>query len=176
MPRTCWSRWVVSTRPLPSWSVPPGSTRCRLDRFQVLSKHDERLAFAHYYEGLSHLYLGKAEEALTALGHARSAGGKSAEIAAARACALVAAGREGEARGLLRALTGDEDGLYVSPVRLAQVHAALGESEAALDRLGEAIEKRAADMIWVNVFPAFRAVREEPGYETIRELVFGAAR
>ena len=57
--------------------------------------------------------------------------------------------------------------------RIAQLHAGLSESDAALDLLEEALSTRAADLIWVDVFPAFRDVRALPRYEEIRRPVFG---
>ncbi|MDH3297132.1 MAG: hypothetical protein OEM96_02470 [Gemmatimonadota bacterium] len=141
-------------------------------RFEAVTARDNRLAFAHYYQGLSAQYMGDAGQALEALDRARAAGGWSAENQAALGGALAAAGREAEARDVLAAMTEGRENHYVSPVRIAQLHAALGENESALDRLDEAVEVRAADLIWVDVFPAFKAVRQLPRYEVIRARVF----
>ncbi len=141
-------------------------------RFEALTARDNRLAFAHYYQGLSAQFMGDAGRALEALDRARAAGGWSAENQAALGGALAAAGREAEAREVLAAMVDGKESHYVSPVRIAQLHAALGETDAALDRLEEAVEARAADLVWVDVFPGFSAVRQLPRYEAIRTRVF----
>jgi len=143
-------------------------------RFEALTARDNRLAFAHYYQGLSALYLVEPGQALEALDRARAAGGWSAENQAALGCALAVAGREAEAREVLAVMIDGKESHYVSPVRIAQLHAALGEDEAALDRLEEAVEARAADLIWVDVFPAFIVLRQHPRYEAIRKRVFNS--
>ncbi len=149
-----------------------GDYASALTRFERLLTRDDRLAFALYYRGLSAHYLGHPEQAIEALESARDAGGWSAEIRAALGGALAAAGRESEAREVLRTMIDGNANGYVSPVRIAQLHAGLSEPEAALDRLDEAVVSRAADLIWVDVFPAFRTVREHPRYEEIRRQVF----
>lgn len=144
------------------------------ERFKKLRERDDRLAFAHYYEGLSALYMGHPDAALTALERARQAGGDSTEVAAASGIAHAVAGRDEEAHALLRQMA--DARTYASPVRFAQVHAALGETEAALDRLDEAVGARATDLIWMDVFPAFAPLRDHPRYAPIHERVFGAPR
>lgn len=142
-------------------------------RFRALSERDDRLAFAHYYGGLSALYLGDPDAALAALDRAGRAGGDSTEVVAARGVAHAMAGREDEARDALRRMSAN-GGRYASPVRLAQVHTALGETDAALDRLDEAVAARATDLIWIDVFPGFAPLRGHARYAAVRDRVFGA--
>ena len=150
-----------------------GDYASAVTRFERLLTQDDGLAFAHYCMGLSAHYMGESEQAIEALERASSTGGWSAEVQAALGGALATAGRESEAREVLRGMIEGKDDHYVSPVRIAQLHAGLSEPEAALDLLEEALSTRAADLIWVDVFPAFRDVRALPRYEEIRRPVFG---
>jgi tetratricopeptide (TPR) repeat protein len=143
-------------------------------RFERLLTQDDGLASVHYCMGLSAHYMGEPEQAIEALERASGRGGWSAEIQAALGGALAAAGRESEAREVLGSMIEAKDDHYVSPVRVAQLHAGLSEPEVALDRLEEALSARAADLIWIDVFPAFETVRGLPRYAEIRRAVFGA--
>ncbi len=150
-----------------------GDYASAVTRFERLLRQDDGLAFAHYCLGLSAHYMGEPERAIDSLERASSAGGWSAEIQAALGGALAAAGRKPEAREVLHSMTEAKDNHYVSPVRIAQLHAGLSEPEVALDRLEEALSARAADLIWIDVFPAFETVRGLPRYEEVRRAVFG---
>jgi hypothetical protein len=50
---------------------------------------------------------------------------------------------------------------YVSAMLAAQVHAALGDTDAALEALAHAMEQRATNLAWVGVHPAFAPVRND---------------
>jgi hypothetical protein len=71
------------------------------------------------------------------------------------------------ARGILEELRRLADVRYVSPARIAQVHAGIGERAEALDRLEEAHAERAADLAWLNVRPVFATLRDEPRFTAL---------
>jgi hypothetical protein len=71
------------------------------------------------------------------------------------------AGREAGARAALAELDRRAGDRYVSPVLAAQVHAALGETDAAVERLEAARALRATDLIWIGVRPVFDALRAD---------------
>jgi hypothetical protein len=77
------------------------------------------------------------------------------------------AGRVTEARSLLAALEARASASYVSPVLVAQLHAALGDEDNAMDALERAHEARATDLVWIGVRPAFDAVRLDPRFERL---------
>ncbi len=68
---------------------------------------------------------------------------------------------------------GEREERYVSPVRLSQLYTALSEPELALGALEQAVEARAADLIWADVFPGFEPIRAHPRFLDIRREVFG---
>ncbi|MDX1642890.1 MAG: tetratricopeptide repeat protein, partial [Thermoanaerobaculia bacterium] len=86
---------------------------------------------------------------------------------AALAVTLAGSGQEELARELLDDLESAYRTTYVSPYMIAQARALLGESDAALFWLEEALEGRAADLIWIDVEPAFEPLRGADRFETI---------
>jgi hypothetical protein len=74
------------------------------------------------------------------------------------------AGHRIEAQYALEVLSRQNKERYISPVLLAQLQAGLKEYDAALTTLEEAYHQRATDMIWINLHPAFDAIRSEPRF------------
>jgi hypothetical protein len=65
---------------------------------------------------------------------------------------------------------------YVTPCLVAQIYAALGETDAALRWLEIAYRERAAWMIILKVDPRFDGLRSEPRFEDlVRRMNFGEA-
>lgn len=150
--------------------------RTAMARFARLAERRPDFAFGHYYRGLSAERLGDPEAAVSALRSAEAAGGWSAEILAALGGALSAAGRQAEAREVLASITNSHGDRYVSPVRVAQLRAALGDRSEALEGLERAVATRATDLIWIDVFPGFDSLRDEPRFRQVRDQVFGDGR
>jgi serine/threonine-protein kinase len=77
------------------------------------------------------------------------------------------AGNHAEANRLLTALRKEETRQYISPYDIAVIHAGLGDDDAALDALDEAIEDRSAWMVFLNVDPRLDGLRDEPRFRAI---------
>jgi hypothetical protein len=75
----------------------------------------------------------------------------------ARAYAL--AGRTDEARRLLGRLS--------SRAQIASVQTALGEKEAALASLEEALDTRDYAVVWLKTNPTFDSLRSEPRFQAL---------
>jgi hypothetical protein len=58
---------------------------------------------------------------------------------------------------------------YVSPVAFVQLHAALGETEPALDWLERAYEQRRGWLAYLNVEPALDGLRAHPRFRRLQE-------
>ena len=93
--------------------------------------------------------------------------GRNPEILAAFGYLQGVSGDLSAARGVLEELGRLADERYVSPATFAQVHAGLGEREAALTRLEEAHTARAADLAWLGVRPVFASLRSEPRFTAL---------
>lgn len=123
------------------------------------------ISYAHLALGFANIGLGRLEEAVQAMERAAPPDGPGPQYALATA--LARAGRPERARALLRSSQASADQGYYPPYHEAFVLAALGEREAALARLEAATETRDAELIWVNVEPAFASLREEPRFRAL---------
>jgi tetratricopeptide (TPR) repeat protein len=130
---------------------------------------DPDFAAAHHFLGLIHLQLANAAEAHAKLERAVTLSGRSAETLASLAWADARLGREQEARAALDELSSRAEHGYVSPVRIAQVLLGLGDRDAALGWLSEALERRASDLVWLGVHPVYDEIREDPRFRALVE-------
>ena len=133
----------------------------------AIARHP-RFPLSHMFLGLVRVAAGEPGRAVPALEDAVRLSGGSAETRAALATAHALDSRSAEAAAMLREL--DSAG-YVSPVLHAQIHAALGAGEAAMDSLERAVAARAADLVWVPIRPVADPLRSFPRYAAIMEPV-----
>jgi serine/threonine-protein kinase len=149
------------------------------DAVRELSKTielDEGFGMAHFILGATYTELSKYPEALRELEAAVRLSGRSPEILAALGYLHGVSGDSTAARRTLDELIRLAAERYVSPARLAQVHAGLGERVKALDRLEEAHAERAADLAWLNVRPVFASCRDDPRFASlVKEMGLGGA-
>jgi DNA-binding winged helix-turn-helix (wHTH) protein/tetratricopeptide (TPR) repeat protein len=134
-------------------------------------------AYAHFALGLACVSAGRAADGVNACRAAVDLSQRSSLTLAALGSALAAAGDPGSARRILAELESRFPGPYVPRVRLALVHAALGDREAALRALEQAVEDRSRFVAFLGVWPAFAPIRREPRYERLLEGIgLGALR
>jgi TolB-like protein/Tfp pilus assembly protein PilF len=125
---------------------------------QVLLK-DPNAGYARF--GLSRMYsaMGRHDEAL---GWMRSSPTLAEPwISAEYARQLLAAGRESEARALIRTAELDYHAGRLQPDYLAFVKLAENDVEGALALLNEAVTVHSGTVIWVHVDPRYDALRED---------------
>ena len=91
------------------------------ERFQLLLGQDPSFMLAHFFRGLTALYSGDSSGALGSLEKALELGRWSPEGGAALGCALVAAGREADARAILDRLLGHIFGDREAPPELSEL-------------------------------------------------------
>ena len=84
---------------------------------------------------------------------------------------LAALGQHEEARQILDRLTQMAGERYVSAYYFAEIHAALGERNAALDSLEAACEERPVMMISLRTNPKFDRLRAEPRFRALERRV-----
>ena len=124
-------------------------------------------AMTHFFLGNALTELGDHPHAIEQLRTALSLSGDRPDILAALGAALARSGSRDGARSVLTQLTGLETRRYVSPVGMARVHVALGESDAAFDALERAARLRATDLTWLHVEPAFRPLADDPRFNSL---------
>lgn len=128
---------------------------------------DPRFWIAHVMMGQASEQVGDHETAEESfLAAARLSGGNSKALGF-RAHLLARTGREPEARELLAALAGGSSERYVPPYVRALVHAGLGERNAALDALDEAVEARDVHLVFLTVDPRWDPLRDDPGFRAV---------
>jgi TolB-like protein/Flp pilus assembly protein TadD len=127
---------------------------------------DAGSATARLFLGLTLVEMGRFDDAVRELETAKQLSG-SPEMTAALgyACARArAVDRAAEALGELTTLA---ERRYVSASLIAQLHAGLGDTAAALDWLDRAVDAHAADLGWLNVRPVFAGLRSEPRFKAV---------
>ena len=137
---------------------------------EVLDVHD-RFGMAAFFRGQAEMELGLLDDAVDSLRLASQLTDSSSEVLATLACAYAAGGKTDEARDLLASLEARSAEGYGSPVLKAQIYLGLGEQDRALDLLEQAVEVRAADLVWLWVRPIYRPLRGNPRFEAILETV-----
>jgi serine/threonine-protein kinase len=111
----------------------------------------------HEWLGNAYLLKGAYAEAIAELESAVALSGGHPCAHLARAYAL--AGRTDEARRLLGRLS--------SRAQIASVQTALGEKEAALASLEEALDTRDYAVVWLKTDPTFDSLRSEPRFQAL---------
>jgi TolB-like protein/tetratricopeptide (TPR) repeat protein len=114
------------------------------------------------------IQIGRGDEAL-AIFEALPEKTLSTASAAVKGCALAAAGQTDRARSIQRRLQKPAAGTVVSPYHLAALHAALGDADAAFDRLEGARQGRDP---WIDAFavdPRFAPLRCDARFSSLCE-------
>ncbi len=142
-----------------------------VDELRRALEIDDAFEPAHVFLGQVYDKQGRYQEALQELRQASSLSGGRPDITVALGHAHAQLGQDELARCLRDKLLADSLSQYVSPSVLAQVHAALGERDAALEALGRAREMRSADLLWIGVNPAFDSLHEEAAFRCLLEEI-----
>jgi TolB-like protein/Tfp pilus assembly protein PilF len=139
-----------------------GDARVQIERTLEL---DRRYPLAYLRLGNLHVHQGKLAEGIAAFEQAvELTRGFLGRGYLGQALAL--AGREVEARAILHDLE-NPDGVYVSPLDRAFIHAGLGEVDAVMRALDEATRHRTSDMVRVKLLPWPPEVREDPRFDDV---------
>ena len=117
---------------------------------------------AHYFLARALAELGDVPAAQHAFERALALSGGDAQVLSAQACAFAAAGDEARARELLGRIEDQAATRFVSACQAANVHAALGDLDAAAASYERGAEERAVDMLWLPVHPALAPLRRHP--------------
>ena len=132
-----------------------------ITQFQAVLEMDEGFGIAHYFIGQAYLEQRLHAEAIRALKQAVLLTRRSSETVAMLGYAQAVAGLRQEAVKALSELSQRAAERYVSPVLRSQVHLGLEEYDRAIASLDEAFRLRSADIIWLNVRPAFDVIRSD---------------
>jgi tetratricopeptide (TPR) repeat protein len=103
--------------------------------------------------------VGRCDEALAMLQRARTVQGDHPILACIAGRVHATAGRIADARAALVDLYERRTRGYVPAILMAVLHAALGESEQAVDTLWHAYEERSSPLMWMKVDPWLDGLR-----------------
>ena len=136
---------------------------------ETVTRLHPRFALGHYFLGQCYERTEDRTRSVESLRRAVHLADESSETLAALGHALAQVGRGSEAETILRRLQERSGKRYVSPALLAQVLTGLGRTEGALGLLEEAIQKRATDLIWVDVRPVYDPLKASPRFQAITD-------
>jgi DNA-binding winged helix-turn-helix (wHTH) protein/tetratricopeptide (TPR) repeat protein len=153
-------------------------------QFHLMHQHDSEVehhrrtlelepdyAIGHWALGLAYESREKHAEAIEAYRRAVELSGGSIlmKINLARAYAL--ASKKVEVRRLIREIEAARPQTWVSPYRLATVHAALGDVDAAFECLQRAQRERDHWMVWLKVDPMLETLRSDRRFPRLAAAV-----
>jgi serine/threonine-protein kinase len=118
----------------------------------------------HYWSGRALLSKGMIAEAVAALEKRQSGTGMGFGFPIT---AYLAADRRDDALRLRAQVENLKQHAYVSPVSLAQVHLAFGETDEGFRQLERALEVRDQSLPTLKVEPAYDAIRRDPRFQRI---------
>jgi TolB-like protein/Flp pilus assembly protein TadD len=128
---------------------------------------EQAFPFAHYMLGVASEELGWFPGAFEHLQKAVETAPRCVWFQAELARAYALSRKKDEARRILRRLEKTREDRYVSGYSIAGVYESLGDTDLALLSLNRAIEERSARIIFLNVDPAFDALRPDPQFQDL---------
>ncbi|CAN5564746.1 hypothetical protein BH09GEM1_BH09GEM1_44620 [soil metagenome] len=132
---------------------------------------DAGFVMSHYFLGGALRESGDYAGAAAAFRTAIAKSGGTPEMKAGLAQTFARQGETDEARALLGELTSAATTRNVSPCLAAQVHAALGDTAAALDALDRAAIEHDAELVFIGVRPVYVMLNDEPRFVALRARV-----
>jgi serine/threonine protein kinase/tetratricopeptide (TPR) repeat protein len=135
---------------------------------RVLISTEPDYGLGHLLLSLSLSQVGRHEDAIETCEKAVSLLGRSPYSLCFLAALSAHAGRDREARERLEEVARLGESRYVSPYMLALAYCQLGDTERALQELGNAVEIVDARLAWLGVDPLFEPIRGLPRF---RELL-----
>ena len=142
-----------------------------IEEYEKVIQLDPQFAPAHYFLGGALTNVRQYDEAIAHLQKAKDLTRGTSLMSAGLARGYALAGRRDRAQQSLRELQLRGIHHYVSPYGLAQVHATLGDTSAALDMLDRALNERAFEVLFLKVDRSFDSLHENPRFEELLKRV-----
>src|SRR6185295_8362492 len=129
---------------------------------------DPNAMYPHWVLGIAYQAMGASEQAIEAQERAVALTRREMTWPLAMlGGAYASAGREDEARGILRELEERSASVYVPPLHFALVHVALEDRDRAFECFDRAFSERNALCWWIQSAPLFDNLRGDPRYEAL---------
>lgn len=138
-----------------------------IERFRAAAALHPGYWVAHYFLGLAYAQKGEYGRALLALRHAADIGDTPWRYSGL-GFAYARAGQPDEARKVLAKLHEINQVQYVPPIYSAAVHAGLGETDQAIQRLRAAIAEHNWQVAWLAVDPIWDTIRSDSRFHALQ--------
>ncbi len=135
-----------------------------VEQYRKTLEMEPRFVRAYLRLALTYMRLGQPDAADAMLRSAKELAGGKEEPLAWFAHVYAASRQKAQASRILDQLRLQAQHDYVPAYVLAGIHAALGETDAALDCLNQALEDRSSWAIFIAVDPALETLRNEAGF------------
>jgi serine/threonine-protein kinase len=132
---------------------------------------DENFYMSHHYLGMAYSYAGLSEKAVEHLEAASRISRGGEFVTGSLGVGYARAGRKSEAAAVLSRLETLSRGRYVSGCEIAQIHAAVGNADAAFSALDRAYRERDVSLahLWVN--PVFDDLQSDARFVGLSQRV-----
>lgn len=135
-------------------------------QFRLALQMDPNFSMAHFRLGLALAQQGQFDAALDEL-HISKQLSNDRDVVAALGRVHAMRGDRAAAHAALEELGARSKDTFVTSYARAAIHAALGDTGAALDWLERALEERSYWLIYLNVDPALDAIRSDPRFAAV---------
>ena len=142
-----------------------------IDQYRKAVELDPRFMLTHIWFGRPYLEKGMFDLAISELETGVRLSGEGTLALAMLGHGLASAGREREAREILRRLLDRSKETYVPSYWVAVVYNGLRERENVTSWLLKAFEERSSWLVWCNVEPRFDWLREDPAFESLMKAM-----
>ncbi len=127
---------------------------------------DPSFPATHLMLGFVHIQMKSYGEAVAEMKKARELSGEAPTVVISLGLAYAASGRREEAKAVLAEMTKSHQP-YVSPFRMAEVYAALGDLDRAFELANRSIAEKDEWLISIKISPNFAPYRSDPRYRAI---------
>jgi TolB-like protein/Flp pilus assembly protein TadD len=132
---------------------------------------DHNFEVAHFWLGSAYAENQMFSEAISELETALALSGRRAGISASLGYVYGLIGEKAKALQVVADLTVMSKEKYVSPYRIANIHTALGDKDAAFDWLERAYEDRSHLLVFLNIDPRIDSLRDDPRFTDLARRV-----
>ncbi|MGE0393577.1 MAG: tetratricopeptide repeat protein [Vicinamibacterales bacterium] len=159
------SRIIATMAGYPAYYA--GDYEAAARQFRQVLQLDPNFSMAHFRLGLALAQQHRFTEALAELGIAKALS-DDRDVVAALGQVHGMMGHRDEALAAIAELEARSKAGFVPSYAVAVVHAALGDTEAALDWLARAVEERSYWVMYFNVDPALASLRGHARFDDLR--------
>jgi len=160
------SRIIATMAGYPAYYA--GDYDAAVRQFKKVLQLDPDFSMAHFRLGLTYAQQGRFADALAELGISKALS-DDRDVVAALGQVHGMMGHRDEALAAIAELEARSKTTFVPSYAVAVVHAALGDTDAALDWLARAVDERSYWVMYFKVDPVLAPLRGHPRFEALRE-------